>query len=367
MQHVGVEAALKHLAQHRSAISSTSSAPFTPARRPAPEVVQFFEETVAQMPSSDPLSEWGTVHLGRSFTPSRSRVTGSASAGDSGMYPLAQATSNLRALWLQWVLSNASASDGAAQPISPDSVRGHDSVVEATLQVRLLMRWLEKWVGKRRASLSRSSTQSKPVSRSSSRQSSRAAESSASKRAPASARKGGRRGRVLSDSEDSEEEADDGSSGGDASEDEGDEVEWSDGEGELRDSSDDEAQSSRARRSSRASASASACAAPLGAEGGEEDEGETLTNVMVLEGPSGSGKSAAVHDCARKLGIRVIEVSASQQRSGAAVKKFIAEAAQSENIMDNLGNASFGGAQSKEGNAGGISLILFDEVSFCHL
>jgi MoxR-like ATPase len=105
-----------------------------------------------------------------------------------------------------------------------------------------------------------------------------------------------------------------------------------------------------------------ASADPRSAPGSEEDEGEALTNVMVLEGPSGSGKSAAVYDCARKLGIRVIEVSASQQRSGSAVKKFIAEAAQSENIMDNMGSSLVGGPQHIEGSPAGMSLILFDEV-----
>jgi hypothetical protein len=154
----------------------------------------------------------------------------------------------------------------------------------------------------------------------------------------------------------------DGSSDADASEDES-EGEWSaEEDDELQDSSDEECGRDR-RRGSRASASVAASADPRSSPGGEEDEGEALTNVMVLEGPSGSGKSAAVYDCARKLGIRVIEVSASQQRSGSAVKKFIAEAAQSENIMDNMSSTLPGGSQHTEGSAGGMSLILFDEVS----
>lgn len=97
-----------------------------------------------------------------------------------------------------------------------------------------------------------------------------------------------------------------------------------------------------------------------------------LTNVMVLQGPSGSGKSAAVHEAARALGFKVIEVNASQARSGATVKKLIAEAAQSAHIMDNLGGSGGGGGGSGAGLKSGalplgatdMNLILFDEVSY---
>lgn len=90
---------------------------------------------------------------------------------------------------------------------------------------------------------------------------------------------------------------------------------------------------------------------------------------MVLQGPSGSGKSAAVHEAARALGFKVIEVNAGQARSGPTVKKLIAEAAQSAHIMDNFGTSAGGsgaGASAKTGLPGAtdMNLILFDEVPY---
>lgn len=52
---------------------------------------------------------------------------------------------------------------------------------------------------------------------------------------------------------------------------------------------------------------------------------EGLSNILIIEGKSASGKTAAVHACAAQLGFIVIEMNASHLRSAAAVKKQCSE------------------------------------------
>lgn len=47
--------------------------------------------------------------------------------------------------------------------------------------------------------------------------------------------------------------------------------------------------------------------------------------LVVLQGPCGSGKTAAVYACAAELGYKVIEVNASMLRSGKVVLSNFAE------------------------------------------
>ncbi|MCL7039589.1 hypothetical protein MKW94_008337, partial [Papaver nudicaule] len=58
-----------------------------------------------------------------------------------------------------------------------------------------------------------------------------------------------------------------------------------------------------------------------------DDEG--LKNVLLVTGPVGSGKSAAIYACAKEQGFEVIEVSASDWRNGAHVKQKFGEAMES--------------------------------------
>eukprot|EP00953_Heterococcus_sp_UTEX-ZZ885_P009305 5493-Heterococcus_DN1.PRE.4 len=58
--------------------------------------------------------------------------------------------------------------------------------------------------------------------------------------------------------------------------------------------------------------------------------------MALLYGCDGVGKTSAVYTCAAALGFEVIEVNASQQRSGAAIKKLFSEAAQSQTISRTL-------------------------------
>ncbi|CAI8605542.1 unnamed protein product [Vicia faba] len=56
-----------------------------------------------------------------------------------------------------------------------------------------------------------------------------------------------------------------------------------------------------------------------------KDEG-SLKNVLLITGPVGSGKSAAVYACAREQGFEVLELNASDWRNGAAVKQYFGDA-----------------------------------------
>ncbi|PKA49149.1 hypothetical protein AXF42_Ash010834 [Apostasia shenzhenica] len=56
---------------------------------------------------------------------------------------------------------------------------------------------------------------------------------------------------------------------------------------------------------------------------------DTLKNVLLITGPVGSGKSAAIYACAREQGFKVIEVNASNFRSGAYMRQTFAEAVDS--------------------------------------
>jgi trimeric autotransporter adhesin len=68
----------------------------------------------------------------------------------------------------------------------------------------------------------------------------------------------------------------------------------------------------------------------------DQDGAEQLSNMALLYGCNGVGKTSAVYTCAAALGFEVIEVNASQQRSGAAIKKLFSEAAQSQTISRTL-------------------------------
>lgn len=70
-------------------------------------------------------------------------------------------------------------------------------------------------------------------------------------------------------------------------------------------------------------------------ESGEEDsqDGEDmLCNTMLITGPTGVGKTAAVYACAQELGFKVFEVNASSQRSGRLILSQLKEATQSHQV-----------------------------------
>ncbi|XP_076882550.1 uncharacterized protein LOC143531045 [Bidens hawaiensis] len=59
------------------------------------------------------------------------------------------------------------------------------------------------------------------------------------------------------------------------------------------------------------------------------NEDNSLKNVLLVTGPVGSGKSAAIYACAKEQGFQVIEVNTSDWRNGALVKQKFGEAFES--------------------------------------
>ncbi|XP_061341920.1 uncharacterized protein LOC133288219 isoform X2 [Gastrolobium bilobum] len=56
------------------------------------------------------------------------------------------------------------------------------------------------------------------------------------------------------------------------------------------------------------------------------NEEDSLQNVLLITGPIGSGKSAAVYACAQEQGFEVLELNASDCRNGVAVKQYFGDA-----------------------------------------
>ncbi|XP_061363887.1 uncharacterized protein LOC133307395 [Gastrolobium bilobum] len=56
------------------------------------------------------------------------------------------------------------------------------------------------------------------------------------------------------------------------------------------------------------------------------DEDDSLQNVLLITGPIGSGKSAAVYACAQEQGFDVLELNASDSRNGTVLKQYFGDA-----------------------------------------
>ncbi|XP_036794904.1 ATPase family AAA domain-containing protein 5 [Oncorhynchus mykiss] len=66
---------------------------------------------------------------------------------------------------------------------------------------------------------------------------------------------------------------------------------------------------------------------------GDSQEGEDfMCNTLLITGPTGVGKTAAVYACAQELGFKVFEVNASSQRSGRQILSQLREATQSHQV-----------------------------------
>ncbi|XP_017277479.1 ATPase family AAA domain-containing protein 5 isoform X2 [Kryptolebias marmoratus] len=63
-----------------------------------------------------------------------------------------------------------------------------------------------------------------------------------------------------------------------------------------------------------------------------EDTEDMLCNTVLITGPTGVGKTAAVYACAQELGFKVFEVNASSQRSGRLILSQLREATQSHQV-----------------------------------
>lgn len=68
-------------------------------------------------------------------------------------------------------------------------------------------------------------------------------------------------------------------------------------------------------------------------KGSSDDEEENhLCNTILITGPTGVGKTAAVYACAQELGFKIFEVNASSQRSGRQILSQLKEATQSHQV-----------------------------------
>ncbi|XP_063107042.1 ATPase family AAA domain-containing protein 5 isoform X3 [Cavia porcellus] len=65
---------------------------------------------------------------------------------------------------------------------------------------------------------------------------------------------------------------------------------------------------------------------------GSSDEESHLCNTVLITGPTGIGKTAAVYACAQELGFKIFEVNASSQRSGRQILSQLKEATQSHQV-----------------------------------
>ncbi|CAO2644458.1 ATPase family AAA domain-containing protein 5 [Lemmus lemmus] len=67
-------------------------------------------------------------------------------------------------------------------------------------------------------------------------------------------------------------------------------------------------------------------------KGSSDDEECRLCNTVLITGPTGVGKTAAVYACAQELGFKIFEVNASSQRSGRQILSQLKEATQSHQV-----------------------------------
>ncbi|EFH65410.1 nucleoside-triphosphatase/ nucleotide binding protein [Arabidopsis lyrata subsp. lyrata] len=110
---------------------------------------------------------------------------------------------------------------------------------------------------------------------------------------------------------------------------------------------------------------------------GAEDR---LKNVLLIVGPAGSGKSAAIHACAKEQGFKILESNTSECRSGTVVRQKFGEALKSYSLsrsLDPLFNSCTDGngvedvmevvpiLHIQNDGANLKPLILFEDVDVC--
>ncbi|XP_058234103.1 ATPase family AAA domain-containing protein 5 isoform X3 [Hemibagrus wyckioides] len=112
----------------------------------------------------------------------------------------------------------------------------------------------------------------------------------------------------------------------------------------------------------------------LGGDGNEgmEDAEDMLCNTLLITGPTGVGKTAAVYACAQELGFKVFEVNCSSQRSGRQILSQLKEATQSHQVDIHGVNAhkptyfnsySTGSLSTKPGSSPSLSFPLTGKVN----
>lgn len=89
---------------------------------------------------------------------------------------------------------------------------------------------------------------------------------------------------------------------------------------------------------------------------------QSCGNALVLSGPCGCGKTAAVYACALELGFQVIEVNAGMDRGGAQLLRLVGEATQSRRLphQATAGQGQGQGAQLPQGLGHAVQHLQLD-------
>ncbi|XP_044590455.1 ATPase family AAA domain-containing protein 5 isoform X2 [Cotesia glomerata] len=90
--------------------------------------------------------------------------------------------------------------------------------------------------------------------------------------------------------------------------------------------------------------------------------GLNCSQVAVLLGPHGSGKTASVYAIAKELGYNVLEVNASSKRPGRKILKDLEEATKSHHVKKSDGKILFQASANNDKKTMQNSLILFEDV-----
>ncbi|XP_062098081.1 uncharacterized protein LOC133803953 isoform X2 [Humulus lupulus] len=99
-------------------------------------------------------------------------------------------------------------------------------------------------------------------------------------------------------------------------------------------------------------------------DSGSQCEEDKLKNVLLVTGPVGSGKSAAIYACAKEQGFEVLEVNASECRNGAYVRQKFGEALQSRRVIRHVlmpSAALVNGSASQEYDVGIAEVIALSD------
>ena len=92
-----------------------------------------------------------------------------------------------------------------------------------------------------------------------------------------------------------------------------------------------------------------------------------IPTTFVLSGPTGCGKTSIVHYFAKKHGFNVIEVSASDERSGSKMQKLLAGAMENQAVYGRGDIRCMFSPQRMAGPVPKQNLVLIDDVSWLNL